>query len=379
MVWVESRPVSDPDASRAQGEPRQWGLIRAGIALRVLVALTAILVVAGGVFAFTTITRIQLNPNRQAAWAGRAATAVAVGPHGTLYAAFLREIYEINAGAGTVTLIAGRATDPGAGQPGPAADGDAALGAALRPTALAIGPRGQVYFADQLSSTIRTIEGGNLRSIGRAQELGGLAVNQSSGTVYFSDQLGDQVYGVNPGSGSVRPIAGNGQSGFAGDGGPAMAAELTHPDGLAIESGRLLIADSGNDRIREVDLRTGVITTVAGTGRKGQAGDGGPAIHAQLDNPAAVAGDPEGGFAFSDQGNHRLRHVSRHGVISSIAGSGQAGTDNPQTSVGATSAHLKQPAGLVYAGQDLYFVDNFQLRLLQGGRISYFTPPGDPS
>lgn len=371
--------MSDPDASHAQGQPRQWGLTRAGITLRVLVAVAAVVVIAAGVFAYTTITRIQLNPNRQAAWAGRAATAVAVGPHGTLYAAFLREIYEINTDAGTVSRIAGRATDPAPGQPSPAADGDAALGAAIRPTALAIGPRGQVYFADQLSSTIRTIEGGNLKSLGRAQELGGLAVKQSDGTVYFSDQLTDQVFGINPVSGGVAPVAGNAQPGFAGDGGPALAAELAHPDGLAVQSGRLLIADSGNDRIREVDLRTGVITTVAGTGKKGQAGDGHQATSAQLDSPAAVAADPEGGYAFSDQGNHRVRHVSPHGVITTIAGSGQAGSDSPQASVGAAGAHLKQPAALVFAGQDLYFVDNFQLRLLQGGRVSYFTPPGDPS
>ena len=370
--------MSDPDASSAQGLLRQWGLTRTGIGLRVLIAVGAIVVVAAGVVAYTTITRNQLDPNRQAAWAGRGATAVAAGPQGVLYAAFLREIYEINPGAGTVTLVAGRATDPGPGQPAAAADGDAAPGAAIRPTALAIGPKGQVYFADQLSGTVRAIQGGNLKSLGRAEQLGGLAVNQSNGTVYFSDQTGEQVFGINPVSGGVAPVAGNGQSGFGGDGGPALAAEFAHPDGVAVVSGRLLIADSGNDRIREVDLRTGVITTVAGSGKRGLAGNGGSAIHAQLDNPAAVAADPEGGFAFADQGNHQLRRVSARGVISALAGNGQPGTDNPESSVGAASAHLKQPAGLVYAGQDLYFVDNFQLRLLRAGQVSYFTPPANP-
>lgn len=371
--------MSDPDASRAQGQPRQWGPIRTGIGLRVLIALAAILVVAAGAFAFTTITRNQLDPNRQAAWAARGATAVAVGPGGTLYAAFLREIYEINTTAGSVSLIAGRAADPGPGQPAAAADGDPALGSAIRPTALAVGPRGQVYFADQLSGTIRTVEGGDLKSVGRAQQLGGLAVNQSNGTVYFSDQASEQVYAINPVSGGVAPVAGNGQTGFAGDGGPALAAEFTHPDGLAVMSGRLLIADSGNDRVREVDLRTGVISTVAGTGKRGLAGDGGPATRAQLDDPAAVAADPQGGFTFADEGNRQLRHVSARGAVSTLAGSGQPGTDNPETSVRATSAHLKQPTSLVYAGQDLYFVDDFQLRLFQDGLVTYFTPPADPS
>ncbi len=371
--------MSNADASGARGHSRQWGFTKAGIGLRVLVALVAIALVAAGVFAFTTITRMQLDPNRQAAWAGRAATAVAVGPHGTLYAAFLREIYEIDTGSGTVTLIAGRPTDPGHGQPSAAADGDAALGAAIRPSTFAIGPHGQVYFGDQLSGTVRTIEGGDLKSIGRAQELGGLAVNESNGTIYFSDQLGEQVFAINPVSGGVAPVAGNGQSGIAGDGGPALAAQLSHPAGVAVQAGRLLIADSGNDRIRQVDLRTGVIATAAGTGKRGLAGNGKAAIHAELDDPAAVAADPEGGFAFSDQGNRQLRHVSPRGVITALAGSGQPGIDDPESSVAATSAHLKQPAGLVYAGQDLYFVDDFQLRLLEGGKVTYFTPPRDPS
>jgi hypothetical protein len=140
-----------------------------------------------------------------------------------------------------------------------------------------------------------------------------------------------------------------------------------------------LIADSGNDRIREADLRTGVMTSVAGTGKRGLAGDGGPAVQAQLDDPTAVTTNPEGGFVIADQGNRRLRQVSSRGVISTLAGTGQPGTDNPESSVGATSAHLKQPTSLVYAGPDLYFVDDFQLRIVSGGQVTYFTPPGDPS
>ena len=372
--------MSDPEIPRAQGHPRRpLGVTRAGLAFRVLIAVAVILAVAAGVFAYTAITRIGLDPNRQAAWAGRAATAVAVGPHGILYAAFLREIYEIDTSAGTVTLVAGRATDPRPGEPAATADGDAALGAAIRPTALAVGPKGQLYFADQLSGTVRTIQGGDLESVGRAQQVGGIAVNQATGTVYFSDQLNDQVFAINPVSGGVAAIAGNGQSGFAGDGGPALAAEFNHPDGLAVSSDHLLIADSGNDRIRQVDLPTGVITTVAGTGKRGLAGDRGPAVRAQLDDPSAVASNPEGGFAIADEGNRQLRQVSARGVISTVAGTGQPGSDNPESSVGAMSAHLKQPTSLAYAGLDLYFVDDFQLRLVSAGQVTYFTPPGDPT
>lgn len=344
-----------------------------------LIAVAVIVVVAGGVFAYTTITRVQTDPDRQAAWAARGATAVAVGPHGIVYAAFLREIYEFNLRTGTVKLIAGRASDPAGGQPAPAADGDVALGAAIRPSALAIGPGGQVYFADQLSETIRTIQGGDLLSIGRAQQVGGVAVDQATGTIYFSDQEGDQVLAVNPATGGTAPLAGNGQAGFAGDGGPALAAELDHPQGLAVSGGRLLIADSGNDRIRSVDLQTHAITTVAGTGKRGLSGDGGPAVSAELNDPSAVAVDPAGGFMIADQGNQRLRQVSSGGVITTAAGTGQPGTDNPEAAVRAGNAHLKEPSDLVYAGQDLYFVDDFQLRMLSGGEVTYFTPPANPS
>jgi len=230
-----------------------------------------------------------------------------------------------------------------------------------------------------LSGTVRTIQGGNLKSIGRAPQLGGIAVDPSTGTIYFADQVNDQIFAINPVSGGVAPVAGNGQSGFAGDGGPALAAEFSRPLGLAVWSGRLLIADSGNDRIRQVDLRTGVITTVAGTGKRGLDGNRGPALRAELDNPSAVAVNPQGGYVIADEGNRQLRQVSSGGVITTLAGTEQTGTDSPESSVAAVSAHLKQPTSLVYSGADLYLVDNFQLRLVSQGRVTFFTPPGDPS
>ncbi|MGH7922771.1 MAG: hypothetical protein ACREQM_22925, partial [Candidatus Dormibacteraceae bacterium] len=122
----------------------------------------------------------------------------------------------------------------------------------------------------------------------------------------------------------------------------------------------------------------GIITTVAGNGHGGIAGDGGQAVKAQLTDPVAVTESPDGGFVIADQGNHRLREVTGRGVISTLAGSGQPGTDDPDSSVGATSAHLQGPTSLVYVGQDLYFVDEFQLRLLSGGQVTYYTPPSDP-
>lgn len=350
------------------------------ILVRILIAVVVVAIVAGGVFAYGVWhTRTQIDPNRQAAWAERSATAVAVSSSGDLYVAFLREIYRIDPSTGASTLVAGRASDPGSSQPAAAEDGQPAVGAAIRPVSLAVGPAGQVFFGDQLSETVRTIRSGVLQSVGRAGEVGGVAVDDTSGTLYFTDQLKDQVFKVTLQSGAVATVAGSGQGGFAGDGAAATRAQLAAPNGLAVAGGQLLIADSGNNRVREVDLKTGVISTVAGDGKQGFVGDGGPAAHAQLTDPVAVAQAPNGGYVIADQGDHRLRAVSSDGALTTLAGSGDSGYDGPNGSVGATSSHLPEPSSLVYLSSNLYFVDNFQLRVLSGGRVSFYTPPGSPS
>lgn len=348
--------------------------------VRVLIAVGVIVVVVAGVFAYGVWqTRTQVDPSQQAAWAQRSATAVGVSPSGDLYVAFLREVYRIDPGSGTSTLIAGRASDPGSGQPAATEDGQPAVGAAIRPVSLAVGPGGQVFFGDQLSQTVRTVQGGMLRSVGRAATIGGVAVDTATDTLYFSDQSKCQVFGVNLQSEAIATVSGNGRSGFGGDGAAATSAQLASPNGLAVQGGDLLIADSGNDRVREVNLKTGAMSTVAGNGKEGTLGDGGPAVHGQITDPVAVAPAPDGGFVIADQGDHRLRAVSATGTMSTLAGSGQSGNDGPNGSVGAAGSHLPQPTSLVYLGHDLYFVDDFQLRELSQGRVSYYTPPGNPS
>jgi sugar lactone lactonase YvrE len=157
-------------------------------------------------------------------------------------------------------------------------------------------------------------------------------------------------------TGVITPFAGNGVTGYSGDAGPATAAELSDPEDVAIDGqGNVYIADSANNRIRRVDPN-GVITTVAGTGSQGFDGDGGDAIAADLDFPYGLAFDAQGDLYFADRGNNRIRRVDTAGSITTIAGTGSAGFAGDGSA--ATSAELYKPGSLAFDGAgNLYIVD----------------------
>ena len=134
----------------------------------------------------------------------------------------------------------------------------------------------------------------------------GLAVG--SGNLYIGDQGNNRVRRVDLATGTITTLAGTGAGGSAGDGGPSTAAQFNSPGGLAVDSGNLYIADSHNNRVCRVDLGTGTITTVAGTGAAGFAGDGGPASAAQLNYPGGVAVG-SGNLYIAERGNNRVRRV----------------------------------------------------------------------
>ena len=126
----------------------------------------------------------------------------------------------------------------------------------------------------------------------------------------------------------VITIAGTGADEFSGDGEPALKAELSQPFGLEIApDGMLYFCDYSNHAVRRMDLKTGTISTVAGTGRKsGYAGDGGPAIRAHLHEPHELRFDREGNFYLSDTSSHVVRRVdAKNGVITTVAGTGKSG------------------------------------------------------
>ncbi|RKN64978.1 hypothetical protein D7231_27210 [Streptomyces klenkii] len=170
-----------------------------------------------------------------------------------------------------------------------------------------------------------------------------------------------------PLSGSViTTVAGNGTPGFGGDGGPATAAGLRCPYGVALDAaGNLYIADYQNHRVRKVGP-DGIITTVAGDGSKGYGGDGGPATEASLKDPAGVALDGQGNLYIADRSNQRVRKVGPDGVIVTVAGDGTAafgGDGGP-----ATAASLNFPHAMVADGAGtLYIADDYNHRVRKVG------------
>src|SRR2546423_8319820 len=122
----------------------------------------------------------------------------------------------------------------------------------------------------------------------------------------------------------IKTIAGTGTAGFSGDGGPGSAAQINNPYGLAIgPDGALYFCEIGNHRVRRLDLHTHIISTAAGSGRKGYDGDGGPALVAALNEPYEVRFDRAGNMFFAEMQNHIVRRVDKKtNTISTLAGSG---------------------------------------------------------
>jgi uncharacterized protein (TIGR03437 family) len=194
----------------------------------------------------------------------------------------------------------------------------------------------------------------------------GIAVD-AAGNLYFADSFNGVIRKVS--NGVITTVAGNGHWGFAGDNGPATSAELNEPMGVALDSaGNLYIAEWGNNRIRKVS--NGVITTVAGNGTRGYGGDNGPATGAPLNYPAGVAMDSAGDLYIADTYNNRIRRVS-NGVITTVVGSGTQGYSGDTGP--ATSAKLYAPSDvLVDAAGDLYLTDggNNVIRKVSNGVIT---------
>jgi DNA-binding beta-propeller fold protein YncE len=143
----------------------------------------------------------------------------------------------------------------------------------------------------------------------------------------------------------ITTVAGTGEQGCAGDGGPATSARLNNPFDLAFDpAGNLIFSDTFNHRICKIDARSQIISTVAGTGERGFSGDGGPAIAATLNEPYGVVTDRDGTVFFADRLNRRVRKVDSQGIITTLAGdgSGQYGGDGGQ----AAAAGLVEPNGL---------------------------------
>jgi sugar lactone lactonase YvrE len=204
---------------------------------------------------------------------------------------------------------------------------------------------------------------GGPRNISEHSVLYGVAVD-NAGTVFASTSNDGwaRIWKVLP-TGAVTLVAG-GSAGYSGDGEPAIRAQLKRPMGLAADaSGNLYIADGS--RVRRISSG-GIMTTVAGTGEAGFSGDGGPATAARLGDAFGVAVDREGNLFIADEGNHRVRRVSRTGVISTVAGTGVPGYSGDGGS--SAGAQLNLPRGIaVDQAGNVYVADsgNNAVRMLK--------------
>jgi uncharacterized protein (TIGR03437 family) len=216
----------------------------------------------------------------------------------------------------------------------------------------------------------------------RLAEPRGLA-QDAQGNLYVAEREHHRVRKITP-TGEISTVAGNGISGFGGDDGPAVDAQFFSPFDVAVDGdGNIHISDTGNHRIRRVDAATGIITTFAGTGATGFAGDGGPATAATLFAPEGICFDANGNLLIADFANSRVRSVDgAAGTITTIAGTGTIGSlgdDGP-----ATAAQLSfptdvavAPAGSPIAGAILISEEgNSDVRIIENGIITKFAGTG---
>jgi hypothetical protein len=187
-----------------------------------------------------------------------------------------------------------------------------------------------------------------------------------------------------PGGAKIETIAGTGERGHAGDGGPAAKATLSEPFHCEVDrKGFLYVAEAGNHCIRKIDLKTGVITTVAGTGKKGYTGDGGPATAATFNEPYAVVVSDAQDLYIADRLNAVVRKVDgKTGIVTTVAGTGKkgyAGDGGP-----GTSAQLVEPNDVFLDGKDgllIADVGDWRVRRLdlKTGVITTFAGIGRPA
>ena len=293
-------------------------------------------------------------------------------------------------GPGVITTFAGT------GEIGFSGDGGPAAQAQLnRPFGVAVDEKGDVYIADLSNHRVRRVgadgiittlagtgtegfsgDGGPAAQAQLSRPFG-MAVD-GRGNLYIADAGNNRIRRVGP-DGIITTLAGTGEAGFSGDGGPSAQARLSNPRSVAVDArGNVYIADLSNNRIRRVGP-DGMITTFAGTGAPGFSGDRGPAAGAQLNSPTSVAVDAKGDVYIVDQGNHRVRRVGPDGIITTFAGTGMRGFSGDGGPV--AGAQLNFPTGVaVDARGNVYIADtdNRRVRRVEGdGFITTFAGTGE--
>jgi sugar lactone lactonase YvrE len=272
---------------------------------------------------------------------------------------------------GIITTVAGT------GEAGFSGDGGPATKAQLDvPFAVAADREGNLYITDENNLRIRKVDkdgiittfagtgedrhsgDGGPATSAQLRDPGGIAFD-TRGNLYVADYT--SVRKIDP-SGTITTVAGTGELGFSGDGGPATEAKLTAYDLALDHKGNIYICDLENQRIRKVD-RDGIIHTVAGSGKKGYSGDRGPATNAALKDPWGIAVDREENVYIADHHNRVVRKVDPEGTITTIAGTGEAGFNREEGP--ATKVMLQDPIGLFFDDDSgvLYIADTLNARI----------------
>ena len=275
--------------------------------------------------------------------------------------------------SGIITTVAGTNGGPYFGDGGPA------INAGLnQPTGAAVDASGNLFIADYGNNRIRQVDTDGIittlagTNISGFSGDGGTAINaqlflpqsvaqDATGNLFIADTRNNRIRKIGA-DGIITTIAGTNASGFSGDGGPATIAKLSAPQGVTADvAGNLFIADTGNNRIRKISTN-GIIATVAGTNSFGYAGDDGPSANAKLFHPTSVVVDDFGNLFIADSLNNRIRQVNSDGIITTVAGtssSGFFGDGGP-----ATNARLNKPYCIaVDASENLFIADTFNQRI----------------
>lgn len=237
-------------------------------------------------------------------------------------------VRRVDAKTGIITTVAGNGTKGFGGDGGPAAQAQL-----HRPHSIALDGRGGLFIADignhrirrvdLATGTIRTIAGTGEKTMpqdGQQAEgnpmVGPRALFVANDRLWVALREGHSVWTMDLDTGTLAHVAGSGKKGFTGDGGPAREATFDGPKGIAVgPKGHVYVVDTENQAIRKIDTQSGVITTIAGHGpdARGFGGDGGPATAAKMDRPHGICVGADGAVYIGDTNNHRVRRVRHHG------------------------------------------------------------------
>ena len=274
---------------------------------------------------------------------------------------------------GIITTVAGN------GGTGYGGDGGQATAAQLQPFAVFVDAAGNIIFGDPHNNSVRKISPSGIitriagTGVAGYTGDGGPAtaaqinapsgvVADAAGNVYFSDAT-YRLRKINT-SGIISTICGNGSSGFGGDGGPSTLAQISTPGYMHMDNATstLYFEDNNNNRIRKINLVTGIINTVAGNGSPGSGGDGGQATAAQIHAPGGITLDAAGNLYIADNVNHKVRKVNTSGIISTYAGNGIAGFGGDGGPATAANVHEAIDVAVDIYGH-LLIADNLNNRI----------------